>query len=72
MGLVVPHIVRKLLGSNHRFVLPSSFLFGASLLVLSDLISRIVVAPAELPIGILTAMIGAPFLGFLVWRGTNR
>ncbi len=72
VGLVVPHIVRKLLGSNHRFVLPSSFLFGASLLVLSDLISRIVVAPAELPIGILTAMIGAPFLGFLVWRGTNR
>ncbi len=72
VGLVVPHIVRKLLGSNHRFVLPASFLFGGSLLVLSDLISRIVVAPAELPIGILTAMIGAPFLGFLVWRGTNR
>lgn len=72
VGLVVPHIVRGLLGSNHRLVLPASFLFGAVLLNVSDLVARTIVAPAELPIGILTAMIGAPFLGFLVWRGTPR
>ena len=69
VGLVVPHIVRKLIGSDHRLVLPATFLFGAILLTFSDLISRIIVSPAELPIGILTAMIGAPFLGFLVWKG---
>ncbi|MDP8101413.1 FecCD family ABC transporter permease [Phocoenobacter atlanticus] len=71
IGLVVPHIVRKLVGSDHRVVLPASFLFGAILLTLSDVISRTIIMPAELPIGILTAMIGAPFLGFLVWRGTR-
>lgn len=72
VGLVVPHIVRNLLGSNHRLVLPASFLFGAVLLNLSDLVARTIVTPAELPIGILTAMIGAPFLGFLVWKGSKR
>ena len=71
VGLVVPHIVRKLIGSDHRRVLPMSFIFGAILLTLSDLISRVIVIPAELPIGILTAMIGAPFLGFLVWKGAK-
>ncbi|MDP8079798.1 FecCD family ABC transporter permease [Phocoenobacter skyensis] len=71
IGLVVPHIVRRLVGSDHRLVLPASFLFGAILLTLSDVISRIIIMPAELPIGILTAMIGAPFLGFLVWRGAR-
>lgn len=71
VGLVVPHIVRGMLGSNHRYVLPAAFLFGAVLLTLSDLIARTIVTPAELPIGILTALIGAPFLGFLVWRGTK-
>ncbi len=72
VGLVVPHIVRGLLGSNHRLVLPASFLFGAALLGTSDVIARTVVAPAELPIGILMAMIGAPFLGYLVSRGKTR
>lgn len=68
IGLVVPHIVRGLVGSNHRYVFPASFIFGATLLCLADVMARTVVAPAELPIGIITAMIGAPFLGYLVWR----
>lgn len=72
VGLVVPHIVRGLLGSNNSLVLPASFLCGAALLNLSDLVARTIVAPAELPIGILTALIGAPFLGFLVWKGARR
>lgn len=71
VGLVVPHIMRGLLGSNNRYVLPASFLFGGMLLTLADLVARTVVAPAELPIGILTALIGAPFLGALVWRGAK-
>ena len=72
VGLIVPHIVRGLLGSNHRLVLPAAFLFGAALLNLSDIIARTIVAPAELPIGILTAIIGAPFLGYLVLKGATR
>ncbi|WP_432784940.1 Hemin transport system permease protein HmuU [Oligella sp. MSHR50489EDL] len=68
IGLVVPHIVRGLVGSNHRYVFPASFIFGATLLCLADVIARTIVSPAELPIGIITSMIGAPFLGYLVWR----
>lgn len=68
VGLVVPHIVRQLTGSNHRYVLPVSFCFGAALLSLADLLARVIVAPAELPIGILTAAFGAPFLAVLVWK----
>lgn len=68
IGLVVPHIVRGLVGSHHRYVFPASFIFGATLLCLADMMARTVVAPAELPIGIITAMIGAPFLAYLVWR----
>ncbi|WP_366916252.1 iron chelate uptake ABC transporter family permease subunit [uncultured Cardiobacterium sp.] len=60
VGLIVPHIVRGLTGSNNRHVLPVSLLFGAALLLLADLIARTIIAPAELPIGILTAA--------LVWR----
>lgn len=68
IGLVVPHIVRSLTGSNHRHVLPVSFAFGAALLALADLLARTIAAPAELPIGILTAAFGAPFLAWLVWK----
>jgi iron complex transport system permease protein len=60
VGLVVPHIVRTLLGPDHRRLLPGSTLVGASLLSLADVIARTVVAPAELPVGVVTAAIGAP------------
>lgn len=61
VGLVVPHIVRLLIGPDHRFLIPLSALIGALLLLLSDITARIVVSPAELPIGIVTAALGAPF-----------
>jgi iron complex transport system permease protein len=61
IGLVVPHLIRVLFQPDHRLVLPASVLGGAILLVISDLISRTIVAPAELPIGVVTALIGAPF-----------
>lgn len=64
VGLVVPHMLRLLLGPDHRRLLPASFLGGACLLLLADSAARVLVAPAELPTGILTALIGAPLF---VW-----
>ena len=66
VGLVVPHIIRLLLGPNHRWLLPGSALLGAALLSLADLAARLVVEPQELPVGVLTAVLGAPFFLFLV------
>lgn len=69
IGLVVPHLVRLLVGPDHRVLLPASLLAGASLLLFSDLLARMLLAPAELPIGIITALLGAPFFLYLLLRG---
>ncbi|MBT8138896.1 MAG: iron ABC transporter permease [Gammaproteobacteria bacterium] len=70
IGLVVPHIVRLLVGPDHRQLLPLCALVGATLLVLADALARSVIAPAELPVGVLTAMLGAPFfISLLRQRG---
>ncbi|GLZ89079.1 ABC transporter permease [Metapseudomonas resinovorans] len=71
IGLVVPHLVRLVSGPDHRILLPASALAGASLMLLADLAARLVLAPAELPIGIVTALIGAPFFLFLLVRGRS-
>ncbi|CAM3924538.1 FecCD family ABC transporter permease [Ectopseudomonas alcaliphila] len=71
IGLVVPHLMRLLVGPDHRLLLPASALAGASLLLLADLVARLALAPAELPIGIVTALIGAPFFLYLLVRGRN-
>jgi iron complex transport system permease protein len=68
VGLVVPHIVRLIVGSDHRRVLPVGLLFGASFMVLGDLLARTIVAPQEMPIGVITAFIGAPALIVLIRR----
>jgi iron complex transport system permease protein len=68
VGLVVPHIVRLLTGSDHRRALPAGMLLGASFMVLADLLARTVVAPQEMPIGVITAFIGAPVLLVLIRR----
>lgn len=68
VGLVVPHLLRLMGGADHRYVLPGSALGGAILLVLADLFSRTVVVPAELPVGIVTALIGGPFFLWLLLR----
>ena len=68
VGLVVPHLGRLALGPDHRRLLPASALLGATLLLLADLAARTLVAPAELPIGILTALVGAPFFLWLLLR----
>jgi iron complex transport system permease protein len=69
VGLVVPHLVRLLVGPDHRILLPASLLAGGSLLLFSDLLARLLLAPAELPIGIVTALLGAPFFLYLLMRG---
>ncbi len=68
VGLVVPHLLRIVIGPDHRLLLPASALFGASLLVSADVIARTLVAPAEIPIGIITAILGGPFFLWLLVR----
>jgi len=68
VGLVVPHLVRQVLGASHRIVLPFSALLGGTLLVAADSLARVVVAPAELPIGLMMALIGGPFFLALLVR----
>ena len=68
LGLVVPHLIRMTLGSNHKIVLPGSALLGGLLLLVADTLARTVFAPAELPVGILTAFVGGPFFVFLILR----
>jgi iron complex transport system permease protein len=71
IGLVVPHLVRLFVGSDHRLVLPSSALFGAVFLIVCDLVARTAFAPIELPVGIITAVIGGPFFLWLLTRASR-
>ncbi len=71
IGLVIPHLVRLIGGVNHNYLLIGSAFLGASLLILSDIISRIVIQPAELPVGLVTSAIGSPFFLWLVLRIKN-
>jgi len=68
VGIVVPHMVRLLTGVDHRIVLPASALFGAAFLVICDLIARTIIAPVEVPVGVVTAMLGGPFFLWLLVR----
>lgn len=68
VGLIVPHLIRLISGPDHRILLPASALAGASLLVVTDLLARTVVSPAELPIGVVTALLGGPFFLFLLLK----
>ena len=68
VGIIIPHLVRLVVGPDHRLVLPASALFGAAFLVGCDLVARTILAPIELPVGIITAMIGGPFFLWLLIR----
>ncbi len=72
VGLVTPHLVRLMTGPDHRYVLPGSALLGAALILVADLVARISVVPAELPLGVVTAFIGAPFFFWLLMRDKRR
>ena len=68
VGLVVPHLVRLFGGVNHNFLMPGSALVGASLMITADMLSRTIIQPAELPVGLLTSAIGSPFFLWLIFR----
>ena len=72
VGLVVPHMTRLLFGSDNRHVLPLSFINGAALLIVCDLVSRTIISPTELPIGVITAFIGAPVFAFIFFRQRRK
>lgn len=71
IGLVVPHLVRQIFGPAHRWLIPGSALLGAALLLAADLVARVVALPAELPVGVITAALGAPVFFSLLRRGRN-
>ncbi len=68
IGIIVPHLVRLVVGADHRLVLPASALFGAAFLIGCDLIARTIISPLELPVGIITAIIGGPVFLWLLFR----
>lgn len=69
VGLVVPHMARRIIGSDHRFLLPATILGGGLLLLLSDTVARLILAPHILPVSVLTAFLGAPVFIYLILRG---
>ena len=68
MGLIVPHVLRLLIGSDNKKLLPASMVTGAALLTLADMMARLLLAPAEIPIGIITSLVGAPIFIILLKR----
>ena len=71
VGLIVPHMVRLILGPDHKHLLPASALMGGILLSLADVFSRTLIAPAELPIGVLTTLLGAPIFFYILTRNNS-
>jgi iron complex transport system permease protein len=68
VGLVIPHFIRRIIGYNHQHVLPLSVISGGAFLVVADLISRTVISPSELPIGVITSLIGAPMFAYILLK----
>lgn len=68
VGLIVPHMIRLIIGPTHRYLIPASIVGGALFLMLADLLARLVIRPAEIQIGIVTAFFGAPFFIYLILR----
>jgi iron(3+)-hydroxamate import system permease protein FhuB len=68
VGLIVPHVARLIIGTDYRYLMPASALLGAMLVTLSDTLARLLLAPMELPVGVIMAFWGAPFFLFLLRR----
>ena len=71
IGIIIPHAVRLIWGPDYRFLLPLSVLSGAIFLILADVVARTILAPSEIPIGVITAICGAPFFLYLLRRRTK-
>ena len=72
VGLIAPHVTRMIVGSDYRYMIPVSSLVGALLLLLSDTVGRNMIAPTQLPVGIITSVIGVPFFLYLIIRKRGR
>jgi iron complex transport system permease protein len=72
VGLIVPHLLRLAWGPDHRLLIPAGFLGGAAFLVLADLLARMLAAPSEIPVGVVTALLGGPFFLYLMRRNRGR
>jgi iron complex transport system permease protein len=72
VGLIIPHIVRLTVGPDHRILLPSALIVGATFLVVCDIIARVIIPPGELPVGIITAFAGVPFFIYLLRKARGR
>ncbi len=72
VGLIVPHMLRLVIGPDHRVLLPASLIGGAAFLVFADAVARSVIAPEQLPVGTVTALVGGPFFLFLLWRNRRQ
>jgi iron complex transport system permease protein len=71
VGLIIPHVVRLLVGSDHKFLLPFSALLGAAIIIIADTVARTIFNPVEIPVGVIMAFLGAPFFLYLL-RGKLR
>ncbi|GAA0433335.1 iron ABC transporter permease [Lentibacillus halophilus] len=72
IGLVVPHIVKGIIGPNYQWILPISGIFGATLLLCADIAARLIIAPQEMPIGVMTALFGTPFFIYIARKGVKK
>lgn len=72
VGLIVPHVVRMIMGPDHRWLIPVSALAGGNTLVLADLLARTMVSPLEIPVGVITSLFGAPFFLYLLVKVRKR
>ncbi|MCB1662280.1 MAG: iron ABC transporter permease [Pseudomonadales bacterium] len=72
VGLIVPHLVRLSIGSDHRTLLPASLLLGGTLMVIADLLARTLFSPQQLPVGVITALLGVPLFLFILYRGQRK
>jgi iron complex transport system permease protein len=72
VDLIAPHAARKITGAKHGYLIPMSFILGGSLMVITDLIARTIISPSELPVGAITALIGAPFFAWVYIKGRRR
>ena len=72
IGLIAPHIARRVIGNDYRYLLPASLVLGAFIMLASDFVSRMIISPVILPIGAITSFLGAPLFLYLLYRGYKR
>ena len=72
VGMMVPHICRLIIGQDHRYLTPATLMFGGGFLIVCDTLARTVIAPAEIPVGVITALLGGPFFLYLLLKSRHK